>query len=396
VRIRRAVIAGAALLVVVALAVTAGVLLLHDDWTAAGSNVRNDLARCDKAFSDDAKRTCYLTALRKLVEPASNPDGVIQQITDAAWSDPHGFLLPNCHGIMHTVGREYAVAHGVKLATLMDYLPSTNDPSCPAGFSHGLISGVAPQIDPTRPKALTAICARARTRYRRYSCIHGFGHAFMRVYGEQLEPSLKLCKALGPGSASDCAQGVYHDYWFSVSGFDSTRSSSPKPVTNPRRLCAAQPAEFVRPCWYRAFLETRPPGFEARSIDDMDRLCAGLAGLQRSACITGASVIGPADPRVQLEVCAGFSGPDAVSCIHGTKVQNLLKFPASTYVAVIRRCDLFAGATRDDCYRWLGTTLSVITDGKFRTAGCPQLDARSRQDCDEGAAAMNAPLVTFS
>jgi hypothetical protein len=218
----------------------------------------------------------------------------------------------------------------------------------------------------------------------------------MRVYAEQLQPSLKLCTALGAGSASDCAQGVYHDYWFSVSGYDGTRSPSPKPVTDPRRLCAGQAAEFVRPCWYRAFLETRPAGFEARSASDMERLCAGLTGLQRAACITGASVIGPADPRVQLEVCAGFTGPDAVSCIHGTKVQNLIKYPLSTYVAVIHRCDLFSGATRDSCYRWLGTTLSVITDGKFRTAGCPRLDPHDSEACVEGAAAMDGPLVTFS
>jgi hypothetical protein len=394
-RTGRWLIGAAALLTVAAVAVTAGVLLLHDDSTAAGA-VRSDLARCRNAVSDEATRACYLAALRKLVEPAASPDSVIQEIADVAWSDPQGFLLPNCHGIMHTVGREYAAAHGVKLATLMDYLPSTNDPGCSAGFSHGLISGVAPQIDATRPKATTAICARAPTRYRRYSCIHGFGHAFMRVYAEQLQPSLKLCKALGPGSASDCAQGVYHDYWFSVSGFDSTRSPSPKPVTDPRRLCAGQAAEFVRPCWYRAFLETRPAGFEARSVSDMDRLCAGLAGLQRSACITGASVIGPADPSVQLEVCAGFTGPDAVSCIHGTKVQNLIKRSSSTYVALIRRCDLFPGATRDGCYRWLGTTLSVITDGKFLTAGCAKLDPRNRNACAEGAAAMDGPLVTFS
>ena len=40
---------------------------------------------------------------------------------------------------------------GVSLSTLMDYLPRSNDPGCTAGFAHGLVTGVAPDIDPRQP-----------------------------------------------------------------------------------------------------------------------------------------------------------------------------------------------------------------------------------------------------
>jgi hypothetical protein len=125
-------------------------------------------------------------------------------------------------------------------------------------------------------------------------------------------------------------------------------------------------------------------------------LCTGLAGLQRSGCITAASVIGPPDPADQLRICAEFHGPDALSCIHGTKVQNLLHYPVKTYVGVIRGCRRFPGSTRIGCYTWLGKTISVVTNGRFRTQGCPKLSGTARTACVAGARTMDGPLATFS
>jgi len=101
-------------------------------------------------------------------------------------------------------------------------------------------------------------------------------------------------------------------------------------------------------------------------------------------------------PADQLVVCAQFRGPDALSCVHGTKVQNLLRYPPSVYVGVIRGCDRFVGATRTGCYEWLGKTISVVTNGRFRGSGCPKLAPAARSACIAGASAMNGPLVTFS
>ena len=219
----------------------------------------------------------------------------------------------------------------------------------------------------------------------------------MRIYDDRLAPALGLCSALGRGAAPDCAQGAYHDYWFAVIGADETiRPESA--VTSPRELCATQPSQFVRPCWYRAFIDTRPPGFQTGSPADLERLCAGLAGVQRAGCITAASVIGPVDPALQLQLCAaGLAAADAVSCIHGTKVQNILDYPLDSYLELIAGCDAFPGATRSACYRWLGKTLAVITNGRFERTGCPRLATpASRRACSAGARSMDEALVTFS
>jgi hypothetical protein len=168
-------------------------------------------------------------------------------------------------------------------------------------------------------------------------------------------------------------------------------------VTDPRDLCASQSSEFVRPCWYRAFVDDRPEGVVIRAPSALDRLCTGLSGLQRQACMTAASVIGPPDPALQLHLCAGLGDvSDAESCIRGTKVQNLLGYPTGAFVHLIGRCQSFGGTVRVACYRWLGKTLAVLTDGGFERSGCPQLTPSGARLCRQGARSMNKALVTFS
>ena len=78
-------------------------------------------------------------------------------------------------------------------------------------------------------------------------------------------------------------------------------------------------------------------------------------------------------------------------------MQNLLSASTDTFVRLIERCDLFAGATRSACYRWLGKTLGR----RDATATSPETAARSlrptrREACLAGARTMNDALVTFS
>jgi hypothetical protein len=366
--------------------------------TAAGTGVsegedEGGLERCG-VLADDPARACYAEELKALVDGAGDPETALGEIAVAAYTAGDGFLLANCHGLMHTVGREYALARGVTLGSLMDVLPQTNEPGCSAGFAHGLITGVAPEIDVSRPQESAAVCDASTTRYQRYSCVHGFGHAFMRIAGEALPEALQLCRALGR-EAADCAQGAYHDYWFAVVGADDTERPATV-VEDPRRLCGGQAPEFVRPCWYRAFVDHRPDEPVASGAD-IESLCAGLAGLQREACVTAASVVGPPDPSAQLALCTELRGQDLVSCIRGTKVQNLITSPAEDLVALLRRCDGFSGPARLECYRWLGKVLAVLTNGEFEHFGCPAAPSvPARRACVEGVRRSDEPLETFS
>jgi hypothetical protein len=382
-------------LVGVAVAVVGGGKEPARDRAAPAAARAPDLAEC-RRLGDDLARACYTREYLAMVRGRKDPRPVVKAIADNAWKEGPS-LVANCHGIMHTVGRTYASEAGLELATLMDYLPQSNDAGCTAGFAHGMVTAIAPDIDATRPGEAVRVCGSAKTRYQNYSCIHGFGHAFMRIYGDKLEPALHLCRALGPRAAADCAQGAYHDYWFAVVGADD--ATLPEDAVNdPRELCGAAPDEFVRPCWYRAFIENRPAAFDISTAEDLDGLCADLLGLQREACITAASVIGPSDPAAQIDLCADLAtASDAASCVRGVKVQNLLGGPTGEFVALVDRCATLRGGAREACYRWLGKTVAVLTDGAFARDGCPRLrGAPARRACAAGAATMDEALETFS
>ena len=353
-----------------------------------------DVAGC-RGLLAEAARECQERVYLAAVEGRRDPRPAVAAITAAARREG-GDVLGACHGVMHTVGRTYAREADVTPARLREYLPRSNDPGCSAGFAHGLVTGIVPELDPRRPREAAAACVEG-TRYQRYSCVHGLGHAFMRIAGERLPQALEFCRALGPRAAADCAQGAYHDHWFAALGADGT--SLPRGAeTDPRRLCAAQPVAFVRPCWYRAFVENRPEGLVVDSPEHLDVLCEELSGLQREACITGAAVIGPSDPSLQLALCAGLDvAADAAACVRGTKVQNLLGSSTGAFVGLFAGCERFGRAVRAGCYRWLGKTVAVLTDGAFERDGCrrlPEPDARAL--CRTGARAMEEALVTFS
>ena len=339
-------------------------------------------------------RACISEQATKLVLETRDPARELPRI-DAYVHGVGGFLQSNCHILMHPVGRRYARATHLTLARLRDSLPRSNDPGCSAGFSHGMLMALGPQIVRLGPRGAAKECRRAATRYQSYSCIHGLGHAYMRLFDETFQPALAACHALGRDDAVDCAQGAFHDYWIAVAGLDATHH--PKHVsTSPRRVCGSQPATFVRACWYRALLE-RPPPKPVTSASRVLAVCAGLRGLQHSGCVTGASLIVSSDPFDQLRVCAGLRGGDAASCFRGVRVPGVALAPTRDRLRLIRGCANVDHAAQRDCYEWLGKALNVVTDGKFAAAGCPALRyAATRAACRAGARGYAGALETFS
>ena len=267
-----------------------------------------------------------------VVEGRDDPRPAVQAISDLAWSEG-GFLLENCHVVMHTVGRTYARDADVNLATLMDYLPQSNDPGCSAGFAHGLVTGVAPDIDPSQPAEAATACADADTRFQRYSCVHGFGHAFMRLYGDQLEPALAAVRRARTGRGPRLRAGRVPRLLVRRDGADDAtlrERAAHRPAAalrRPSQRSSCGPAGTARSS------RPAPTASSSRRREDLDDLCEDLDGIQRGGCITGAAVIGPSirprsfgsappskRPRTPRTACAGrrcktcSTGPRANTC----------------------------------------------------------------------------------
>jgi hypothetical protein len=313
---------------------------------------------------------CYVTRLYADVQKSGDPAHELPRI-DRKVRAGGGYLESNCHMMMHVVGRMYARRHHVTLANLQRYLPRSNDPGCSAGFGMGMVMTLSGDIGRLGPDGAVKLCLREPTRFRSYTCIHTLGHAYMRLFHGKLVFAIKACRALPAADAPDCAQGAYHDYWLGIAGRDSA-SRVRNTTTSPRVLCGRAIRAFVRPCWFRYFLE-RPPREAPESAGDVRRLCRGLAGLQREGCIGSAALITSADPFMQMRICARLRG-DAASCVYGLNVQNLATATGPRRVRLIEACTSLPAEAQNRCYQWLGTSLAVITNGaagsRARAAAC--------------------------
>jgi hypothetical protein len=335
--------------------------------------------------------SCYLTHLRSAVLKYRDPARQLPQL-DVVVERSGGFLAGNCHMLMHVVGRDYARAHHVTLETLQQYLPLSNDPGCSAGFGMGLVMGLSKQIFDDGPKGANALCDKAPTRMRNYTCYHSLGHAYMRFFHGGLKYALESCRALG-AQALDCEQGSFHDYWLARSGEDGARFDKGAPATA-RQLCARQRGLVVVACWYRYYLSLPPkrtPSTPAR----IEALCHGLAALQREGCIASASLISDLDPMRQFSICTRLPVGDVDSCMRGVGTQNLPE-PIFAGQKLIAGCAKVAAAARSGCYEWFGLSLTVLSDGRFASLGCKTLRGDARTACLAGAKREGDPLITFA
>jgi hypothetical protein len=361
------------------LAVAAALLLAG---AASGAPSRKPwLWQCSQIHNADPQYRCYVRLLRLDIERSGNPARELPRI-DKRVVAVGGPLEAGCHVLMHEVGREFARDHHVTLSTLQRYVPESNNPNCSAGFGMGMVMYLGPQILRSGGGAAVHACSGLPTRYRQYTCVHGLGHALLRAYHGSLGQAVAACRRLAARFAPDCAQGVFHDYWISLRGADGT--DRPRhAVTSPRVICDGRYG-YVRPCWYRYFLE-QPIGLPIRDGADLRRTCRGLTGVRRFGCISGATLELSSDPFEQLRVCVRLSGLDAHACVRGVADQALAGEPTQQ-LRLIRMC------RTSDCFAWLGRTLAVVTNGRFR---CSVL-TRGESACKAGAAQMRDALVTFS
>jgi hypothetical protein len=349
------------------------------------------LSECS-TLQETKQYRCYIRGFLTMIDEAGDPATELPRI-DTQVHNAGGFLEAACHPLMHTVGRTWAREHHVTFANLMRYTPRSNDPGCSAGFGMGLVMYLGPQLV-LHPREVLATCAQLPTRFRRYTCIHGSGHALMRGFHSQLRDAVKACRTLGPRNAPDCAQGAFHDYWIALSGADGTT-----PLVgaddSAQSVCAGY--EFARPCWFRFFWERRSDErfYEA---SDILHACNGLAGIQRAGCVSGASLAmaRTREPVDHARTCGGLTGSDTIDCLRGVAVPEVANEPFER-MRLIRTCASLPRTTRSRCFGWFGRTLAVVTDGRFLRIGCPRLgNLHARVWCSAGAEHMERPLRTFS
>jgi hypothetical protein len=358
---------------------------------SAAASSKPWLWQCTQIHNLEVQYHCYVRLLRNDVEVSRSPAVELPRI-DRRVTALGGAVEAGCHVLMHEVGREFARDRHLTLESLQHYVPRSNNPNCSAGFGMGLVMYLGPQIIRSGGRSAVRTCERLPTRYRQYTCVHGLGHALLRAYHGDLGEAVRACRKLQKTFAPDCAQGVFHDYWISLRGADGT--TTPRRALSPRTLCDGR-LTYVKPCWYRYFLES-PTALPVRDAADLRRSCRELDALERFGCISAAALTISSNPFDQMRVCATLRAADATACLRGVPDQALAGESAQQ-LRLIRECARVVVGARRGCYEWLGRTLAVVTNGAFRASGCTKLSAVvARRDCVSGASRMGDALVTFS
>lgn len=227
----------------------------------------------------------------------------------------------NCHVAMHLVGSRLVNRERITLATLQEHLPQSDATNCAGGLTHGMISVMGVTPGKARQMAIS-ICAKEQTRARQFGCVHGIGHGLRRYLGTPQKANA-VCKTLGSKTvASDCAQGVYHDFFLAAPSAESQKEllrprrgavtikelvgpppGAPRDKSNSiDRLCLDQPEEFLKECWYRLVVGPGVP-VPVSSPQDILYACGGLPDKQKQACIA-AIATGRTQTEQLVERCA--------------------------------------------------------------------------------------------
>ena len=294
-------------------------------------------------------------------------------------------MLANCHGVMHTVGRTYALDEGLSLGDLQDVLPRSNDPGCSAGFAHGLVTGVAPSIDIRRPSRATRTSAPTRERGTAATAAStGSGTPSCGSTATDCRRRSRCAARSGPGRRPTAPRAPT----------TTTGSRSPArtrrrcPRGRPRiRAPLCEPADRVRAPVLVPRVRRQPARGHrrrlGRSISTSSAASSAACSGRRAS--PGAAVIGPADPEQQLELCAGLridgrgrlhprdEGAEPARRVDG-RVRAAASSAASSSPA--RRGPLATGGS--------ARRSNVLTDGAFARKGCPLLEARGRPPCVSG------------
>ena len=276
-------------------------------------------------------------------------------------------VLSSCHGVMHTVGRTYALARGAVALGPPGRCSPRSRPRVQRRLRPRPRHGRGPSLDVREPRkagegaptraTVPALQLRPRPSATR-SCV---STATARA-------ALGLCRALGE-PAPDCAQGAYHDYWFAVVGADDAELPAWRCAI--RAFCARSAGGVVRPCGNRAFVDDRPAGIVVDSRSTSRCSAATSPACNGRDASPQWSVIGPPDRRCNsaLRGARARGGCGAASAARRCRTCSASRRQRSS---TDRPCELFTGATRAACYRWLGKTIAVVTDGDFADSGCPQ------------------------
>jgi hypothetical protein len=163
--------------------------------------------------------------------------------------DTNPTVATNCHPLTHIIGRAAGDLYGD-----VGKAYEQGDNYCSSGYYHGVMESIAAKIDSKDlPSKVSTICesiaAKQRYSLMHFNCVHGLGHGFMAIKGDELYQSLDLCDRLNDSwEVASCDGGVFMENVMTAynSAFHHSNYLKPDQLLYP---CTAVDDRFKDPCY---------------------------------------------------------------------------------------------------------------------------------------------------
>jgi len=125
--------------------------------------------------------------------------------------DAEPFIRSQCHQLIHVVGRGAAQMYGGNVSESYFH----GDSFCWSGYYHGVLEQIITNANKEemtqQPDTLCAdISGKEQYSFDYFNCVHGLGHGFMFLTGDELFESLTICDNLTGGwEQSACWGGIF-------------------------------------------------------------------------------------------------------------------------------------------------------------------------------------------
>ena len=297
-------------------------------------------ADCSGALSTDY--ACYQERYQNLV----NDSGV-----QAAFADlkdeysKNGFVRSNCHQLSHVIGRAAAEHYGDIPAAY-----GQGDSFCGSGYYHGVMQAVVARIGADRILEETdTLCSSELGENQKYSlyhrdCVHGLGHGFMGVLGNELFDSLEACDALTDGwEREHCYTGVFRENVQAKD--DPSHPSKYLKADQPLYPCTDVETRYKNACYRRQPMYAL--WMQGNDFAKVFDLCARVEDDFRPACYHGLGRSAFLQSTEQQVTDGGQAGSTRMLCMLGKDHEarsNCLAGAVKTFIYYNR------GATRAEAF----------------------------------------------
>ncbi|HEX5395205.1 MAG TPA: hypothetical protein VFW52_02570 [Candidatus Saccharimonadales bacterium] len=338
--------AGLAALAIILIAVSAYFLMQPEKPKLQAVSVPQDTCR----QTNQTTFSCYKHLLQRTTTN-QGPESAVALLR--ASYDQVPYVKSQCHQLMHIVGRQAFLQYNDDLGATFSH----GDQFCWSGYYHGALEELSKQRGTEIVSEANSVCADLRnsnvSSFDHFNCVHGLGHGFMYILGQDLMKSLKACDTLTDSfERTSCYGGVFMQNIMNVQTPDREAGyASPYlKESDPMYPCTALDDRYKEQCY---LMQTS----YALQVENYDfnkvfALCAAIEKTYRPTCYTSvgrdASGQSVSDVERTKNTCLLGKDHEAQSyCINGAAKDFVSYYHDDTKARQL--CDSLPDNLKADC-----------------------------------------------